>query len=611
MDFIEVGQLMIKPFDLERLLEVKMEQKRNEHTMLSFYGIVKEGVEEKGLEEVNQGTPIQFCHGDKVLFSGILQTVQVSCKNHVYYLTGTAVSHTILLDLEPKRRSFQENGMAFSKVAEVCIQEKQAKMDYQAEEKKVENLMLQYDETDWEFMKRLASHSNSVLVPQVEKDEPAFYFGIPEGVELKEKLKVADYTVQKDMELERLLSQSPEVKFQEEDAVLYTFETDKYCFYVGDMLELNGKKLYISESSLHLLDSVLTCQYRLGTKAALAVPKAYHESMIGLTLDGTVLKSVNDTVKVHLGIDEKQEEAKGYAFPYATAYTAEQHTGWYVMPEIGDRVQIVFPTKDENDAYAVQSIRKETTGKTSDPRVKYLRTADGKEIKLDEHEILITAKDGTTFVKLNENSGVEIITDKEIKVTSGGNITVNGGDNISMTSKHNFNIHAGTNLSVSAGDTIKMTCHDNVMKMETPSTGIEMSAKKPISVSGKNTVSVTSDGKMTATSKDEMQMTATKKMALSSSDTMELVCKSNSVKLESGGKGVAVASDKAIEMKGKDTITVDGKKDVTVKSSKNVDTSATLKYSITAGTALESSCSGSSITMDGNIDMKAALIKEN
>lgn len=611
MDFIEVGQLTIKPFDLERLLEVKMVQKRNEHTTLFFYGIVKEGVEEKGLEDVNQGTKIQFCHKETVLFSGILQTVQVICKNHVYYLKGTAVSHTILLDLTPKRRSFQENGMAFSKVAEVCIKEKQAKMEYHAEEKKVENLMLQYDETDWEFVKRLASHSNSVLIPLVEQDEPAFLFGIEEGGEYKEKLKLADYTVQKNIELERLLTQSPEVKFQEKDSFLYTFDTDKYCFYVGDRLELNGKPLYISEASLHLLDSVLTCQYCLGTKAALSVPKAYQEEMIGLTLDGKVLKSIDDTVKVHLSIDEQQEEGKGYAFPYATAYTAEQHTGWYVMPEIGDTVQIVFPTKDENAAYAVQSVRKGKTGKTSDPRVKYLRTADGKEIKLDQNEILITAKDGTTFVKLNQNSGVEIITDKEIKVTSGGNITVNGGDNISMTSKHNFNIHAGTNLSVSAGDTIKMCCHDNLMKMETPSTGIEVSAKKPIRITGKDTISVTSDGKMSATSKDELQMTATKKMALTSSETMELVCKTNSVKLESGGKGVAVASDKAIEMTGKDTVKVDGKKDVTISSSKNIDTSAGQKYAISAGTSLESSCSGSSIKMDGNIDMKAALIKEN
>ena len=185
------------------------------------------------------------------------------------------------------------------------------------------------------------------------------------------------------------------------------------------------------------------------------------------------------------------------------------------------------------------------------------------------------------------------------------------GNNISMTSKKNFNIHAGTNLAVSAGDSIQMTCRENSMKMETPSSGIEVNATKPIKLTGKNTVSVASDGAMSAVSNNTMQMTATKKMGLSSSETMELVCKANSVKLESGGKGIVAVSNQAIELSGKDTIKIDGKKDVTLSSSKNVDTSAKLKYAISAGTSLESSCSGSSIQMDGNIDRKAALIKEN
>lgn len=67
-----------------------------------------------------------------------------------------------------------------------------------------------------------------------------------------------------------------------------------------------------------------------------------------------------------------QDEGKAYSFP----------------------MQLVI----ENQAYAVQSTRQEDTEKTADPRVKYLRTLDGKEIKPDREEILITTKDGVTLV---------------------------------------------------------------------------------------------------------------------------------------------------------------------------------------------------------------------
>ena len=99
-----------------------------------------------------------------------------------------------------------------------------------------------------------------------------------------------------------------------------------------------------------------------------------------------------------------------------------------------DIVQIIFLAEHENQAYAVRSVRKEDTDRTADPEVKYLRTPNGKEIKPGKEEILIVANDDVTYIKINEKSGVEIITDKAVQVTSGGSVTVNSGDQISMTS---------------------------------------------------------------------------------------------------------------------------------------------------------------------------------
>lgn len=611
MDLIEVGNLKVSPFELERILEIRMDKKMNEHATLYLRGVIQDGLEDTIVTDVTESTPIQFQHGDKVIFNGLLQDINVTCENKVYYLEATAISHSILLDLKPMKRSFQEKGMEFKAIAEHVIQGAKAKMAFDAPVKAVENLMLQYNETDWQFVKRLASHSNSVLIPAADSEGPEFLFGVPEGVEYKDKLDVFNYSVSKDMSLFRQLSQSSDLNFTEGDAVIYTMETDDFIFDLGDMLGLNGSALYVYDAGLHLVDSVLTCTYRLSTKNALSVPKSYNKDIAGLTLTGSVLKAEGDKVKVHLAIDEGQEEGKAYPFPYATTYTAEGHTGWYVMPEVGDTVQVLFPTEDENGAYSDMAIRQADSDKTTDPLVKYLRTPFGKEVKLEKEEILITAKDGTTFIKINETSGIDIITDKAVQVNAGGSISVTAGDTISMKSTNDFTINSGKNLNISAADSITMTCRDNSVKLETPASGIEIDAKKPIKVTGGGTMDVKSKGKFTATVNDAFQLSVDKKLGVSSKETIEMVCKDNSVKLESGGSGILLDSGKAIKVTGKDKVDITSKSDLTASSSKDLKVSASQKLALSGDSAIEASSKGSSIKMDGDINMKAKLIKEN
>ncbi len=45
---------------------------------------------------------------------------------------------------------------------------------------KLESFVLQYEETDWAFLKRLASRFGSVLVPEVTAASPKVFFGVPE-----------------------------------------------------------------------------------------------------------------------------------------------------------------------------------------------------------------------------------------------------------------------------------------------------------------------------------------------------------------------------------------------------------------------------------------------
>ncbi len=548
----EIGKYIVEPFALERILELELVKKVNEHAKFYVRGVLKEGEEDSLISKQWDAQAIKLTEAGKTLFCGTATEVGVVCENGIYYLEAEAVSWTIQLDRTEKKRSFQEKGRSYQSIVNEIAGEFSATAKCTAPDKKIENLLLQYRETDWEFLKRLASHSNSVLVPDVTKEKPAFSFGLADGKSYTEETGKMDFSIRKKVSRYRELSQCEDVSYQEEDAVEYTVRTEFAALEIGDQVTIKGKTLYVREVTIRLKGSVFMCTCNATTKSGISAAKIWHPYISGLTLDGKVLKAINDTVKVHLSIDKIQEEGKAYPFPYATGFTTEGHTGWYVMPEEGDTVQIIFPTEDENQAYAVQSIRQEDTDRTDDPRVKYLRTADGKEIKFDREEILITANDEITLIRLHEKTGIDIFTDKEVNIISDGNINVSSGDNISMTSANDFNIHAGKNLVVTAEDSISITNKDNNMTM-VPSKGIAMSAEKPIKVSGGDTIDLASKGKFTAGTNNEMQLSADKDLSASS------------------GK----------------------------------------KMALSASSSLEESCSGSSIKMDGNINMKATLIKEN
>ncbi len=202
------------------------------------------------------------------------------------------------------------------------------------------------------------------------------------------------------------------------------------------------------------LQEIIDFDNEICNKKGLTRDRFYNDKIVGLSLKGKVLKSIQDRIKVHLNIDESQEESSAWEFLYSTMYTAEGNSGWYCMPEIGDTVYIYFPTKEESEAVGISSLRIGDKGgdKVNDPSIKYFRTIDGKEIKFSPDEILITCingkdketeEDRVIYIKINQNTGIEIIStepitlksEKEIKMEAEEKIEIIAGEEIEINCK--------------------------------------------------------------------------------------------------------------------------------------------------------------------------------
>lgn len=552
---IDVTRLRVSPFALEGIVEMKVEQSLNHHAAMYLKGIVPKENGDSGVMDTDDSTVVTVSDQDGVIFRGLVQNIRASFQGEVCYLEVWAASFSVKADTDVLSRSFQDGGMNYQQIGELMAGENGLSLSMEASALSVNNLLLQYQETNWEFLKRIASHNHSVLLPSVE--EPKFYFGIPKGNQ-KGSLLSYRFSVGKNIGRYRRHTGAG-VDAAPDDSLEYMVTADDSVLSIGDTVDYNGNALFVREALIHLADAVLTCRYVLCPENGLKVPVSYNQHITGLTLSGQVLEVNQDTVKVLLCVDESQDTAKSYAFPYITPYSAENHTGLYLMPEPGDVVNIQFPTEDESLAVALSSYRQVESDRMGDPNVKYLRTPNDKEIKISPEEILITAKTGGLYIRLNQDDGIEVFSQHGIMVNTLSSIDVTAAGHISLT--------AGTNILMNAG------------------AGYTVSAGKRIDARAGKAVDVTAGGQMTLFSGEEMTFTATKNLGME--------------------------TEKEFVAKSEEDMTVVSQKKMTLSSKEDMAQASDKKMKLSAKSEVGISCKSSSIKLDGAMDLKASKIKEN
>jgi len=260
-------------------------------------------------------------------------------------------------------------------------------------------------------------------------------------------------------------------------------------------------------------------------------PKKYNSAIIGLVLDGEVLEVENDTLKLHLHIDDEQDIATAHFFIYATNYSNETHTGWYVMPEEEDIVQLFFPNHDEKYAYAQSSIRQEITERTLDPLVKYWRTSFGKEIRMNEHEILITSKDNETFIRIrddegDEKIGIQVVTPHPVLIQSGSTLNIESEDDMTILTKKNLHIQAEESITILNGGN-KMTF--------VPDEGVSTGTDWDLELLSKGDTTIDSRKELGLKSGDDLKLDSGSNLLERASSRIGLSSNGQSIDLARGG----------------------------------------------------------------------------
>lgn len=419
-------KISIHPFEKLKIENYQSLKQINEHAYVKLSGMIPY---EKKEEYIDLGQKRTWVHitaiaenSEYTLFYGIVESMEMQIVNKTCKMELILYSGTLLMDYHEKIRSFQDEKLTYGDLLNICGQgyENVSKIMNAGEDQKIGQFIMQYKETDWAFIKRLASMINTVVIPNCSVKGEKYYFGIPNRHETMEGDHV-EYRTQCDIE-EYWEKKGRGMDALPADSISYVWES-REIYELGDCGRIGGKKLIVWKIETQMRGNILYHTYFMRIKSGLNVPMQYNSTVSGVSLFGRVLGVSKEKVQIQMFEDENKDKSGSRWFPYATVYSSPDGTGWYCMPNVGDRIRLYFPTENEMEAYTASAYHEEGAGLRENPKCKFWRNREGKEIQLSPEKVLLTNNNGT-YIELSDAEGVKIVSRGPVALRADGALDI-------------------------------------------------------------------------------------------------------------------------------------------------------------------------------------------
>lgn len=459
---IEIGKI-----ELLTIYKLNLCKELNSHGRLVVNGLIDEENYDEAEQLLVSDDFIQLTQsGQKkekeVLFTGVITQGSIRGEGKAYIIEVVLEGSTKLLDVKRKTRSYQNSNQKYLDILKSTEQAYSnckhcAGVDIT---KQTGDIIVQYKETDWEFLMRLASHFNTSIYPCFNMKGILYYFGVPNSGAAKE-IESPRYEYQNLLDKYRFKKDNGVTNLMQSDEMVYIVES-KEIFELGEKVIFKDEEKLIYKIDAFYKEAELVFKYYLKEKAGFQTVKQYNYKLIGASLDGKIMDIKSDKVKVHLAVDESQNISDAKWFNYSTVYSSPDGSGWYCMPEKNDRVRLYFPNEKEAEGYIISSVHESVGDGTggsassvprSNPDNKSLSTKYGKQIELTPSTIKMTNNKGMVII-LDDDTGISVISDKDITFESEGKFTMK-----SMT--ETMSLEAKESIELKQGNA-KMTLKDDI-----------------------------------------------------------------------------------------------------------------------------------------------------
>ena len=376
--------------------EFVLDENINEHQKLEIQ-LEMDDEQRKNLERIIEkedvGIEIELANVDKdvkrKVFSGIVDYFEIldygsyGCK-----ILMRAFSKSVLFDRknEKKYRVFQDRNLMFSDIIDEINKDyadKKLEIKYSdIAKKQIGSLIVQFDETDWKFLVRLASQLKTGMFVI---EQGIILFGMVEMGEIKKENKYfSDYSLVRDyknlyykVQSNKVINLGDTVSISEN-----TVENE------GNDKDSNGNKgnFSVLKTRIFLKDFILKSEFLATDMGSYHIFKKYNEKIKGCRIEANVERVFEDggiakmEVRFAEGLkkivqersnEESNDKAyddygiKRFPLSYQTFYS-QTNTGFFCTPEVNDTVEVYFPNEDERFAKVSWAINNKGNGRFSD-----------------------------------------------------------------------------------------------------------------------------------------------------------------------------------------------------------------------------------------------------
>lgn len=429
IEVISYLNLSVGLFPFTKILNLKIEHGPNVFGQCIVIGEMNhENADEiaQRIDESSETEVVTTASGQPTrLFCGIVKNVSVDHQNEYAKVTAVLEGTCKKLDIQPHQRSYQDTTATYGDLIRKSISG-EGTAEITVTDKQTGTIIVQYDETNWDFGIRMASQLGAPVFSDLQADKPRLYVGLPPSDQIKDlsttTFQMAKSPLDNDAPSEKIV-----VSEDTSDAGLKS-----YCYiFVGNFVKVDTRFYAVKSVSAEMRDGILEMSYGLlpiGNEApapgsttdvkGLAVPAKTNQNCSGKMFTGTVKNVSGSKVQVQFSFDS--EFSGNYWFEYSTAYSSSDQSGWYCMPEKEDTVRVFFPCGDEGQAFAASSTPK-FMGK--DPADK-VWMAHGKCIQLTKDGIKISCDGEEAYIDLSPMGEIVISSKKDLMVHAAGEVRI-------------------------------------------------------------------------------------------------------------------------------------------------------------------------------------------
>lgn len=390
----------------------------NEHAKLFIEGYVQED-DAVRLEQMQMsGTYCEIRDGASatVIFSGIYRAVSVHHVNGLITVKAEIVSATQMLDHEKKSRSFQDAEATYGQIVNEVLSDCPGAVALLCKEADtpIGKPLIQYRETDWMFIKRLAGMLGISLVSDYRTFVPMFSFGTFDS----------NTTA---VETPQYGKQISEKYYRNggKQGGCYKGDYQSFCFQerknipLGNKVSFGGGTFMVHEQKGELRNGELIYTYQIGRQGFFAQPVVNRGGMGRVAVKGKIISTEGETVQVALDMDGNKTEAARYSFPW----TPVQGNAFYCMPEIGTCAVVCFT---EHGAYAFASLRMngEENSEFSAPSRRCFTSKEGKRLRFYPNTLSFEASDN---LQIRLEKMMLLQSHRRLEITAAGRIEFEGG----------------------------------------------------------------------------------------------------------------------------------------------------------------------------------------